>query len=150
MANRSSQTFDVGQLGEKLVALGLRSQGWRILEERWFCKTGELDLVALDPAPHGKVLVFIEVKTRSQGNWDSDGVLAVNPRKQRKMSRTASMYLMQHPAYETWACRFDVALVQVCPKGELGQCSVFPILTFGRDRLKLPRYIRNAFDASLD
>lgn len=136
------------------MALGLKAQDWIVLEERWFCRIGELDLIALDPRGGQQVLAFIEVKTRHQRNWDIDGLLAINQRKQRKMSRVASYYLALHPEYSELPCRFDVALVQV--QGEssfspvLEQASTFPILHFGRDRLKIHRYIPNAFDGIME
>ncbi|MDY7015911.1 MAG: YraN family protein, partial [Cyanobacteriota bacterium] len=40
------ETAKIGELGEKVVALWLERRGWRILERRWRCRWGELDLVA--------------------------------------------------------------------------------------------------------
>ena len=153
MANRVSHTLNVGSLGERLVALGLQAQAWDLLEERWFCSIGELDLIAIDPSSGEKVLAFIEVKTRSQKNWDADGLLAINLRKQRQMSRAASVYLASHPEYENLPCRFDVALVQVedgTSPPVIHQNSDFPTLNFGRDRLKLHRYVCNAFEGLVE
>ena len=98
----------IGDRGEILVAQLLQANGWKILEIQWRCRWGELDLVARDR----QWLLFIEVKTRSNRNWDADGSLAVNLKKQAKIVKTASIFLSQHPQLANLCCRFDVALVR--------------------------------------
>lgn len=79
MANRHpSHYLDIGVLGEELVAQWLQSTNWVILHRRWRCRWGEIDIIARQPAqehtPHSSpMLAFVEVKTRSRGNWDAGG-----------------------------------------------------------------------------
>ncbi len=101
----------LGNLGEEFVADLLKAQGWEILATQWHCRWGELDIVATDRI----WIIFIEVKTRSDRNWDLNGALAITKRKQLKLYQTALEFLAQHPELANLAGRFDVALVRNSP-----------------------------------
>lgn len=107
-----SMTLKPGPLGEAVVAEWLVQQGGQILQRQWQSRWGEVDLIALLPDGAGALwLAFVEVKTRGSGNWDADGLLAVTPKKQEKISLTAQTFLAEHTHYGDYPCRFDVALV---------------------------------------
>jgi putative endonuclease len=144
---------DLGQAGESLVAAWLGQQGGKILQQRWRSPWGEIDLIAQFPTT--MVLAFVEVKTRSGGNWDQGGLLAVNGRKQEKLWQTANHFLASQPQWIDWNCSFDVAIVfslgnfadnPTQNKGnlpvnvELGQT----IIWHGY-RLRLEQYLADAF-----
>ena len=112
MVNRSSSHYpDIGVLGEDLVAQWLQSSGWIILQRRWCCRWGEIDVIAQQQSSPSSLIAFIEVKTRSQGSWDAGGLLAITPQKQAKLWRTAQSFLATYPSLVNHPCRFDVALV---------------------------------------
>ncbi|MGF1515645.1 MAG: YraN family protein [Elainellaceae cyanobacterium] len=129
-----------GQQGEAFVARVLESWGWSVLHRRWHCRWGEIDLVAqdLDSTPDAAAtLVFVEVKVRSSGAWDDQG-LAVTWRKQQRLWQAARHFLMTHEATAHLPCRFDVALVQ-CRPARRGSPDA-------PDGYSLQRYIKGAFD----
>jgi putative endonuclease len=121
----------LGNLGENLVADLLKAQGWLILAQQWHCAWGELDIVACDR----HWLIFVEVKTRSLGNWDLNGALAVTKSKQKKICLAALEFLGQHPHLTNLDCRFDVALV----------AARYAML--GKDYMYLQNYLEAAFSA---
>lgn len=158
---------DVGTLGENLVAEWLQQQGWEILHRQWYCRWGEIDIIALGtdsdseinkgndnsrfPVPHSPILAFVEVKTRRRGNWDADGMLAVSAAKQAKLWQTAEIFLSNRPDLAASACRFDVALVR-CEGARQNTQKFLPSITrnshtalAGNYCLTLQQYIRSAF-----
>ncbi len=107
---------DLGIYGEQLVENWLTQQGWEILYRRWHCRWGELDIVAQGYNTQGgklssQMVIFVEVKTRSRGNWDLDGLLSITRPKQKKLWKTARLFLTRHPHLAHLPCRLDVALV---------------------------------------
>lgn len=167
---RKTSNQTVGRLAEAFVAQWLIQQGGEIIERRWHCRWGELDLVAYWQADaaglHQATIAFVEVKARQDNNWDLDGLLAITPQKQQKLWKTAELFLSSYPHLANLPCRFDVALVHVHsvqsqrPKkhfesgeGELSNEFDFleaiemgkPVTIAGHS-LSLRRYIPSAFD----
>jgi putative endonuclease len=98
MDNRRS----LGDRGEDLAAAALKKRGYKVLERNYRTPLGEIDLIAR----HQKVLVFIEVKTRTSARFGA-GQEAVNYGKQARYRKLADYYLKQKRLGEI-AVRFDV------------------------------------------
>ena len=88
---------------EARAAEWLEQQGLCILERNFYCRQGEVDLVAED----GAYLVFVEVKYR-RDNRAGHPLEAVGPYKQRRLIQAAQAYCHKHQVPENRACRFDV------------------------------------------
>ncbi|MBX2862473.1 MAG: YraN family protein [Leptolyngbyaceae cyanobacterium MAG.088] len=139
---------DLGIYGEQLVENWLINQGWDILYRRWHCRWGELDIVAQGYNAQGgklssQMLTFVEVKTRSRGNWDLDGLLSITPAKQRKLWTSARLFLTRHPHLAQLPCRIDVALVS-CHTTKPQAGSSHLELPDGKRYLVLQDYLVNA------
>lgn len=139
----------IGELGEKLVREWLNFQEVKILQHRWRSRWGEIDIIAQINAD---TIAFIEVKTRSLGNWDENGLLAVDRKKQSKLIKTAALFLSKYPQYADLICRFDVALVsyknsQLVNNQALNK-EIFlgePVF-WGNYQLTLQQYLESAFE----
>ncbi len=161
MANSlPSHYANIGDLGEHLVAEWLQSTGWMILHRRFSCRCGEIDIIAqYQGESPGKlvnsrsILAFIEVKTRSAGNWDAGGRSAITLQKQAKICRTANMFLVQNPEKSQYPCRFDVAIVYYRRnsnhlQGVIADSTTLASFYTDVYQLELQEYIPAAFDYS--
>jgi putative endonuclease len=74
---------------------------------------GEVDLIARD----GEHLVFVEVRYRGTGSYSRAG-LTVDIHKQRKLIRTAALYVTKRPQYANSIMRFDVVAIDTDKRGE--------------------------------
>lgn len=81
----------IGEYGEIVAARYLRKHGYIIVEGNYHCKFGEIDIVAEDK----KYVVFVEVKTRSDGMKYSPSD-AVDSAKRAKIIATSQIYLKQY------------------------------------------------------
>ncbi len=82
----------VGVRGEDLAVAELRRQGMEIVERNWRCRLGEIDIIAMDPAPGGPALVFCEVKCRT-GLGFGHPLEAITWAKTRKLRSLAAEWM---------------------------------------------------------
>lgn len=103
----------IGDAGEEIATNYLIARGYRILERNFSCKGGEVDIVASEAC--SGYLVFVEVKARRDRSY---GVpqLAVNPFKQRQVSKAALTWLSKNRLHDHLA-RFDVIAILLSPDG---------------------------------
>ncbi len=89
-----------GQKGEELAVTFLAEKGYDILETNWRFKRAEVDIIAKED----KILVFIEVKTRTTDYFGAPEE-SINDRKKALLTDAASAYmeLINHD----WEIRFD-------------------------------------------
>lgn len=103
-AARDLHSKKLGRIGEEASVQKLVSEGYRILERNYACRSGEVDIIAEDTGH----ICFVEVKTRSPKAWNSPES-AVTPEKQGRIIRAATYYMagfrVQAPT------RFDIVSV---------------------------------------
>jgi putative endonuclease len=99
MRNKRQQ---FGKESESLAVRYLKKNGYKILEQNYRNKLGEIDIIAKEK----KTLVFVEVKA-GRTNLFGNPKWAVTPKKQRKISMVALYYLKATKKTHVKA-RFDV------------------------------------------
>ena len=115
----------LGTYGESLARQYLQAQGYRILEENFHHKLGEIDLIVQD----GKTVCFVEVKMR-QSLYQGQPYESITPWKIRKLSKMAMLYLKHKYHSLEVLSRFDViSIVQ----NKDNSCQI--------------QHIKNAFDS---
>jgi putative endonuclease len=93
-----------GDAAEVLAADFLASRGLTIVERKYRCRGGEIDLVARD----GSTLVFVEVRLRANSAYGGAGA-SITATKRERLTIAARHYLAgltREPA-----CRFDAILL---------------------------------------
>ena len=99
---KSKQTD--GAQAELYARKYLVKQGLIWLASNFRCRVGEIDLIM--KTCEGE-LVFIEVRRRSSDKFGG-AAASVTPSKQKKLIKTAALYLLKHPHQGQHGVRFDV------------------------------------------
>lgn len=113
-----------GAWGEAVAAVYLRKKGYRIVQQNFSTRFGEIDLIVQD----ARYIVFVEVKTRKSDRFGAARE-AVDLHKQRRLIATAEQWLQRNPT--NLQPRFDV--VEIYGEEDLPVRSI--------------EHIENAFDA---
>jgi putative endonuclease len=98
-----------GQQGEQMAVQFLRHRGYRIAQQNYRCRVGEVDIIAWD----GPTLVFIEVKTKGQTTFGAPQAM-VDTHKQKKIVHVAMVYVQEQRLQDT-NLRFDVVAITLLP-----------------------------------
>ena len=99
----------LGRWGEAQVAEYLRQHGYSLVAANWYCRFGEIDLIAKTET----YICFTEVKLRKNASMAPPRAF-VDSRKQEKLRLSAELFLAEHPT--RLQPRFDVAEVYA-PQG---------------------------------
>ena len=119
-AKRAARAF--GLRAETLAALMLRGHFFRILDRNYRVQGGEIDIVA----QRGRLIVFVEVKARSDLET---AALSITATKQRRIGRAVHHWLGRHPRAAV-GCSLRADAILIAP---------------GR----FPRWIEGIFDLSI-
>jgi putative endonuclease len=97
---------DLGNYGEQIAVWYLEKNGYKILERNFYCRQGEIDIIAKD-----KEYVFIEVKTRTGVDFGYPSE-AVDSIKIKHLCKVAKYYLFKNYLNDAFV-RFDVIEVLI-------------------------------------
>ena len=126
---------EVGNLGESVVCEYLKRHGFKILDRNIAKKTGELDIIAEEPACAGRedTLHFVEVKTiladefplaECKGEDAYDPSINLHAAKVRKVARTGEWYVLEKKWEGEW--QVDGCLVWIRRRDGIARVNYLP------------------------
>lgn len=120
----------IGKIGESHAEQFLSSQSYEIIAKNFYCRYGEIDLIAVDFL-NSRELVFVEVKTRTSGEF-GEPEESVHYKKRQHILKTALhfMNISMKKAPRSW--RVDVIAVKLD----------------SQNRLKEIRHLKNIFNGN--
>lgn len=104
----------LGDFGELVAMAYLTRQGYQVLDRKWRCAAGEIDLVMQE----GSALVFIEVRTR-RGQAPGSAKETVTRAKQDRLIELAYTYIEACRISEHIPWRIDVVALDVNRSGRV-------------------------------
>ncbi len=99
-----------GLVAEAYAKDYLVQQGLQWIESNFRCPCGEIDLIMRD----GDYLVFTEVRARKSARY-GNALESIHGGKQKKLVKTASLYLLMKYKKSTPPSRFDVVTFDGIP-----------------------------------
>lgn len=103
----------MGRQGEDVATHYLEKNNYQLLCRNYSCRLGELDIVAYER----DVIVFVEVRSRSSGDYGLPQESITN-RKKMKLRQLAWHYL-KAVGKTNASCRFDVIAIQFDREGRV-------------------------------
>ena len=82
----------------------LQAQGYEIVDSRWSCSAGEIDLIARE----NRLIIFVEVKTSRSID---QAVIRLSEGQQRRIVNAAHVWLSKHAFGPRFLFRFDAIFV---------------------------------------
>ncbi len=98
-------TREIGKTGEKLAENFLEEQGYKVRKRNFWCRFGEIDLIAFD----GEYTVFIEVKTVRNKSFSPQE--KITAQKKARIIKVANYYRSRFKFKSDY--RFDVISIQL-------------------------------------
>lgn len=102
--NNRTRTYQKGLWAESLAGLFLRLKGYKILEQRYKTRSGEIDIIAKNK----NMIVFIEVKNRQTQN---QALHSLTPKMKQRIGNAARYFIAQNPSYIDHDMRFDLITI---------------------------------------
>ena len=96
----------VGSEQEEIAVHFLQSKGYEIIEQNYYCRFGEIDIICKD----SKYLVFVEVKYRTNMKMGAPEE-AISTYKMQHIIRSAQSYLYERRYAMDTPVRFDVVVI---------------------------------------
>jgi putative endonuclease len=103
----------VGRRGEDLAVAELERQGLAVIHRNWRCRTGEIDIIAVETRGAHRTVVFCEVKCRT-GLGFGDPLESITYAKRVRLRQLAAEWLAVSGSHPD-AIRLDAVGVVMLP-----------------------------------
>ena len=103
-----------GIIGEKIAQKYLKDNKYEIIENNYYTRNGEIDIIA----SKNNYIIFVEVKTRTNEKYGKPSE-SVNNTKKIHMKRSAAIFLKEN-SFSRFTIRFDVIEVYMIN----GKCKI--------------------------
>ena len=103
-----------GIIGEKMAQKYLKDNKYEIIENNYYTRNGEIDIIA----SKNNYIIFVEVKTRTNEKYGRASE-AVNKIKKKKKKKSAAIFLKENN-FSRFTIRFDVIEVYMIN----GKCKI--------------------------
>ncbi len=107
-----------GAWAEDLAWQHMHQRGWNLVARNFFCKGGELDIVAYKRG----ILAFVEVKYR-RSQAMGGAIASLSLRKQLHVIHSAKVFLQRYPRLSQLDCRFDLIAISGPAPSEHGSAN---------------------------
>lgn len=84
-------TKKIGHAGEVICARYLTKKGYKLISLNWYCRWGEIDIIAKE----GSFVTFVEVKTVTSKRY-CNAIDLFSPAKRRKLLRTIGIFALKY------------------------------------------------------
>ena len=101
----------IGKIGENLAVDYLKKNNYKIIQRNFECKSGEIDIIAIDLNVSPNEIVFFEVKTRTNNKYGKP-IDAVNQIKQKHIYK-ATKYYLYIKGFESEYIRLDAIEIYI-------------------------------------
>ena len=131
----------IGKIGEDIACKWLISKGFTIIEQNYWKKFGEIDIVARLPGRQAGVtgkIHLIEVKSVSYGtNGDLEYAVShetwrpvenVHKEKQRRLKNAIEVWLLENKYVGEW--QIDIMMVRIVPREKYALVEVLDNVIF--------------------
>lgn len=113
----------LGRRGEALAAEVLQKRGFSVVTQNWYCREGEVDLVAR----RNEEWYFVEVRTRRSTTYGNPEA-SITPQKRARMAAVARRYLSENVPDNDVAWHLSLVAVAMDRAGRLLRITVYPDL----------------------
>lgn len=123
---------EVGRWGEEIAAAYLKRKGYTIVDRNFYTPEGEIDLIVFYEDNGEKILVFVEVKTRTSEKFGYPEE-AFTRKKWEHVLKAIDRYLQDQPDFgDAW--QVDVIAVQRLNRDKPPDIEHFENVVMNNDR----------------